>query len=110
MRRRAADASTPIDTLYIYDITTNTWSTGAALPAARYSFAGVARYGLYYVIGGYTTTYEFSMLAYDPDTNSWSSALAPMIAARRSFAASVIGGKIYVAGGYINPAWPHGFS
>ncbi|MGC9024846.1 MAG: PKD domain-containing protein, partial [Chloroflexia bacterium] len=91
------------NTLYIYDITNNSWSTGPTLPAARYNYASAKLDNKYYVIGGYTTTYEASMLVYDPATNLWSS-LAPMNVARRYFHAGAIGGKIYVAGGY-NPTY-----
>jgi subtilisin-like proprotein convertase family protein/N-acetylneuraminic acid mutarotase len=87
-------------TLYIYDINSNTWTTGAPLPAARYSYAGVALNGLYYVIGGWTTTYQATMVVYNPATNTWDSTRAPMATTRRYHSAGAIGGKIYVAGGY----------
>ncbi len=88
------------DTLYIYDIGNDSWSTGPTLPAARYHYASAKLDNKYYVIGGYTTVYEATMLVYDPATNSWDSTPAPMNVARRYFHAGVIGGKIYVAGGY----------
>jgi PKD repeat protein len=87
------------NTLYIYDIGNNSWTTGPTLPAARYHYASVKLDNKYYVIGGYSTTYEATVLVYDPATNAWST-VAPMNVARRYFHAGVIGGKIYVAGGY----------
>ena len=87
------------NTLYIYDIGNNSWTTGPTLPAARYHYASAKLDNRYYVIGGYTTTYEATVLVYNPATNAWST-VAPMNVARRYFHAGVIGGKIYVAGGY----------
>ena len=75
------------------------------MPANRYNYAGVALNGKYYVIGGYTTTYEASMIAYDPVTDTWDTTLPPMSTTRRYFHAGTIDGKIYVAGGY-NVAYP----
>jgi len=88
------------NTLYIYDINTNSWTTGANLPTNRYNYAGVAHNNLYYVIGGYTTATTATMDVYDPVANTWDSTKAPMGATRRYFHAEEIGGKIYVAGGY----------
>jgi uncharacterized repeat protein (TIGR01451 family) len=88
------------NTLYIYDINTNTWTSGATLPANRYDYASAVYNNLYYVIGGYTTAYQATMLVYDPVTNTWDGTKAPMSVARRYFHAGVIGDKIYVAGGY----------
>ena len=90
--------------LYIYDINTNTWTTGTSLPANRYSYSSAVYNNKYYVIGGYTTTYANTMVVYDPVTNSWDSTLAPMAVARRYAQAGLIGNKIYVAGGY-NPSY-----
>ena len=80
----------------------NSWSTGANLPYGLYSYAAVSMDGLYYIIGGRTSslTYSDAILAYNPSTNSWDETLSPMSTARRFHSAGVIGGKIYVAGGY----------
>ncbi len=88
------------NTLYIYDIISDTWTIGPTLPANRYNYASAKLDNKYYVIGGYTTAYEPTMLVYDPATNAWDSSLASMNVARRYFHAGVIGGQIYVAGGY----------
>lgn len=93
-------STTATNTLYIYDINTNSWTTGATLPASRYHYAAVALDNRYYVIGGYTTVYESSMVVYNPATNTWDSTRAPMSTTRRYHSAGVIGGMIYVAGGY----------
>jgi hypothetical protein len=89
-------------TLYIYDINSDIWSTGASLPESRYNYASVTHNNLYYVIGGLTSTYTNSMLVYDPSSNTWDETKAPMTEARSYFSAGLIGGKIYAAGGY-NP-------
>jgi PKD repeat protein len=89
-------------TLYIYDINSDIWSTGASLPESRYNYASVTHDNLYYVIGGLTSTYTNSMLVYNPSSNTWDETKAPMAEARSYFSAGLIGGKIYAAGGY-NP-------
>ncbi len=73
---------------------------GAAMPAARYNYASAALAGKYHVIGGYTGSYESTMLVYDPVANTWDSTRASMGTARRFFVAGAMGGKIYAAGGY----------
>lgn len=88
------------NTLYIYDINTNVWTTGAALPEARYNYASVVHNNMYYVIGGYTTDYTNTMLVYNPAANTWDSSKASMGMARRYFSAGLIDNKIYAAGGY----------
>ena len=58
----------------IYDIATNTWTTGATLPDSRTNTYGTVYNGLIYVYGGvilpgFTTT--DTVLRYDPVANSW---------------------------------------
>jgi PKD repeat protein len=88
------------NTLYIYDINTDVWTTGASLPETRYNYASVVHNNMYYVIGGYTTDYTATMLVYNPATNTWDDSKAPMSVARRYFSAGLIDNKIYAAGGY----------
>ena len=70
------DGTNGVNTNYIYDIATNTWSTGAALPDARSNTVATAAGGLVYVFGGgiisgTTTTAVDTLLRYDPVANSW---------------------------------------
>jgi hypothetical protein len=87
-------------TLYIYDITSDSWSTGQNLPESRYNYASVTHDNLYYVLGGYTTAVTNTMLVYDPATDTWDETKPAMTDPRRYFSAGLIGGKIYAAGGY----------
>ncbi|MBI3793842.1 MAG: hypothetical protein HY280_03815 [Nitrospinae bacterium] len=66
----------PYNTVEAYDTATNTWSTKAPMPTARYLFGTAVVNGIIYAIGGYTynggagaygvTTVE----AYDPSSNT----------------------------------------
>ena len=95
------DGGTFLNTLHIYDPVANSWSTGAAMPAARAYASAVASGGKLYVIGGEddTGTYVNTLYIYDPGTDTWSTG-ASMAQARGYAAAAAIGGKIYVAGGF----------
>jgi N-acetylneuraminic acid mutarotase len=93
-----------------YDPSTNTWSTLAPFPSVN----GVgttggtaigAINGLLYVAGGNTTlganSFQASLYAYDPVTNSWS-AKASMPDVRDITAGAVLNGSLYVVGGADN--------
>jgi Kelch motif/Galactose oxidase, central domain len=68
------DFNNGLNTNFIYDIATNTWSTGAMLPDNRTNTYGTAYNGLIYVYGGVIlpdfTTVD-TLLRYDPVANSW---------------------------------------
>ena len=89
-------------TNYIYDIVSNTWSTGAAVPAPATLWAVVAcdaTANRVYVIGGFdgtagTTTTKI----YDATANTWSAGAA-LPDARYGADGGLIAGNIYVAGG-----------
>ena len=85
---------------YIYDIGTNSWSSGAPGPQSYTYFAGHAYWdGKVYVIGGIQSGYPVSAVyAYDIATGSWST-LAPLPQAEYGMASAAINGKIYVANG-----------
>jgi hypothetical protein len=70
------DFNNALNTNFIYDIATNTWTTGAPLPDSRTNTSGTA-YGaaVIYVYGGvmlpgFTTT--DTLLLYDVPSNTWS--------------------------------------
>lgn len=94
-------ASTPVDTLYIYDPLTDRWSRGADLPDALGSTALAVTEGRVHVLGGKSIGSNVdSHFVYDPATNSWNSEAVPeMISGRESAAAVTVGQKIYVIGG-----------
>ena len=87
---------------YIYDIATNAWTTGAAVPAPATLWAVVAcdaAANKVYVIGGFdgvgpTTATKI----YDATANTWSSG-AVLPDPRYGADGALIAGNIYVAGG-----------
>jgi N-acetylneuraminic acid mutarotase len=85
----------PTKTLYVYDPSTNTWSTKAPLPVASARGAAAVINGKLYVL---TPTANASLLhRYDPASNTWTArASAPR--AHHYPASGVIDGKLYIAG------------
>ncbi len=98
------------DTIYVYDPSTNTWSTPATSGwfIARESHTASVVNGKIYVIGGDSSfenlqsTYidAGSLQVFDPSSNTWSTpgtigALIP----RSGHTAAVVNGKIYIIGG-----------
>jgi N-acetylneuraminic acid mutarotase len=87
----------------VYDIATDTWSTGAPMPTARSGLGAVAINGKIYVIGGEGWVDELGGVfrtneAYDPESNRWAEE-TPMPTARHGFAKGVIDGKLYAVSG-----------
>jgi N-acetylneuraminic acid mutarotase len=93
-----ADCGTHVtNALLIYDPATNTWTSGAAMPTARFYPAVGAIGGKLYVTGGAKNGNLSSLEIYDPATNSWSTG-APLPLATGG-AGAVLDGKLYVVGG-----------
>ena len=93
-------AGTPTRTLYVYNRSTNVWSSKAALPIASACGGAVNIGGLLYVLTGCDGTGGFKgrLHRYSPSSNSWTArTTAP--AAHGLPAVGVINGKLYVAGG-----------
>src|SRR4029079_10233825 len=68
------DFNAAVNTTFIYDIATNTWTTGAALPDLRTNGYATAANGIIYLYGGLTGasfTATDTLLRYDPVANSW---------------------------------------
>jgi uncharacterized repeat protein (TIGR03803 family) len=96
-----ATASGNIATNQTYNVTTNTWGTAAALPAALAGGSSAVVNKILYIFGGYSGTSETavsSVWAYDPSTNAWT-AKSDMPTARGSSTAVVDGTIVYVIGG-----------
>ncbi|MBU0982369.1 MAG: hypothetical protein KKA42_00750 [candidate division Zixibacteria bacterium] len=92
------------DVVEVFDPASNTWSTPIPFPRPIHHCAAVSVDGILYVIGGYANT-EWqawlatdSVMAFDPETETWS-LRAPMIVGRGEHSAVVHEGKIYVTGG-----------
>jgi N-acetylneuraminic acid mutarotase len=98
-----ATTGTVVNTNRIYDIATNTWSTGAAMPGLRAFSAHGYSGGKIYIVGGYSTgnvSPAFGQVwEYDPVANTWNTSRADMPALLGGAASGVINGHIIVAGG-----------
>lgn len=84
----------------IYDIATNTWSTGSSVPEMFHSAGCVINGTKVYIIGGSrsNSTYCNHVNIYDIATNTWSIG-SNMPTARYAFGCSSVGNKIYCFGG-----------
>jgi PKD repeat protein len=89
--------------LDIYDIATNTWTSGPDMPGARYWIdceeIGTGTDAKIYCAGGYLSSAQSTLYIYDITTNTWTTGSA-LPAARYSYASVKLGGKYYVIGGY----------
>jgi N-acetylneuraminic acid mutarotase len=95
--------ATVVNTTGIYDIASNTWSTGAPMPDVR-AFMGSGYYnGKIYLVGGYTTGNvdpSFGQVwEYDLVENTWNTSRASMPITMGGPAFGIINGHIYMAGG-----------
>ena len=90
-----------VDTMYVYDPATDSFTKGTPMPAGRARGAGgVASYGgkIYYAGGLHDGKAVPWFDVYDPKTNTWSQ-LPNMPRARDHFQAAVVSGKFYAIGG-----------
>jgi hypothetical protein len=93
------------DTLQIYDIKSDSWTTGANLPAPRSYFGADTLDGKIYVAGGGTGwNLKNTLYVYDPVLDEWS-VKAPMNYKRWNPSAKSWNGKFYVFGGYAGSSW-----
>src|SRR6476620_745313 len=84
----------------IYDIDTNSWSTGMQVPIGIWNYGHAYANGKIYVIGGVTANVPSSAVyAYDVASDTWSAPLAPLPQSEFYTACGAIDNKIYVAGG-----------
>ena len=98
-----------LDTTQIYDIATNTWTTGAPMPdtAGRYFPAAVYYPGndKIYVMGGFdgvTFSEQSQTWEYDPVANTWNTSRAPIPVAMGGAGYSIVGQFAYLAGHWNN--------
>jgi N-acetylneuraminic acid mutarotase len=56
----------------VFDFTTNSWATKAALGTAKRNVIGASGNGQVYCIGGQTSAIIKTVEAYDPETDTWS--------------------------------------
>jgi len=95
--------ATVVNTTRIYDIATNTWSTGAPMPDVRAFMASGYFNGKIYLVGGYNTGNvdpSFGQVwEYDPVLNTWNTSRMSMPATLGGPGFGIINGHMYVAGG-----------
>lgn len=107
---------TPVDKIYIYNPSTNTWSHGPTIPAnRRRGSAGVVVYNnKFYIVGGNTNGHNggyvdwFDMYDPNPTTNptgSWTT-LTNAPHPRDHFHAVVIDDKLFLTGGRLSSSAP----
>jgi Galactose oxidase, central domain/Kelch motif len=101
------DTATAYNITRIYDIASNTWTTGAPMPGARTFAAGgyIPVSGNIYIISGYSSGFaddaQPSTWQYDSVANVWTdlTGSAPFPHPAGGFAYGVINNKLYIAGG-----------
>ncbi len=94
---------TVVNTTRIYDIATNTWSSGTAMPDVRAFMASGYFNGKIYLVGGYSTGNvdpSFGQVwEYDPVANTFNTTRMSMPATLGGPGFGIINGHLYVAGG-----------
>ena len=107
---RTPDPVTVYDVTRIYDIATNTWTTGAPMPGPRSQMASGYNpaNGRIYLNGGFQTStidsVQNTTWEYDPVANSWAvKAPSPFSPGQAGTTSEVINGKLYMSGGRTNP-------
>jgi N-acetylneuraminic acid mutarotase len=101
----ASATTNPLNTVEIYDPSANTWTTKAALAAARIAPAAtLLQSGKVLVTGGYSnSTYYATAELYNLGTNTWSSAGTMTGVGRARHTATLLNsGKVLVVGGTTN--------
>jgi len=92
----------PVNRMDIYDIATNTWSTGTNMTQAVGDYA-IGLYGdsLIYVIGGYTGSGDVNLVQiYNVNTNTWSAGTPKTGNSCAGLRGGIVDNKIIIAGGY----------
>eukprot|EP00296_Roombia_truncata_P000010 JP435665.1.p1 GENE.JP435665.1~~JP435665.1.p1 ORF type:complete len:737 (+),score=221.44 JP435665.1:53-2263(+) len=94
------DGAVNLQTVEVYDPTTNAWENIAPMTCKRRGLAAAALNGLIYVVGGWDGEhYLDSVEVYDPRVGKWQIE-CKMTYARCYGAATAMDGKLYVVGGY----------
>ena len=88
----------------IYDIATNSYTTGAAWPISAFEHQVHIVDGILYTFGGYTTTHIVNAYKYDIDLNTWT-AVANIPGSVYAQGGCVNGTDIHLFGGYSSNTW-----
>ncbi|MFZ0749514.1 MAG: protein kinase, partial [Pyrinomonadaceae bacterium] len=93
--------------LEVYDPASNSWSVKSPMPTARSLMASAVIAGKLYVAGGRGPCPPCSgydkLEIYDPVTDTWETAKAPLPTAHTSPGGAALDGKFYVVGGVLTP-------
>lgn len=92
----------PLNFMQIYNSFTNTWSSGANMPAALSGSAVAAFNGKVYIIAGFTVPFPTAtntVYEYDPVANIYATK-APMPATAGNVPGALLGNEIFVVGGF----------
>ncbi|QQD15329.1 Kelch repeat-containing protein [Sphingobacterium sp. UDSM-2020] len=109
------DGANALSDFYKYDVSANTWTKIADLPAdaARYGAVAFSIGGFGYVgtgsKGNDNNTNVKSFYKYNPTDNSWTPVESPLKSNRRYGFAFVINNIAYVGGGIDNSSYPEDF-
>ena len=93
----SAGSGSYVDTVFIYDPASRTWTNGARMPTARGAGVAAVIAGKVYVAGGRPPR-GADFARYDPNANEWET-LPELPTARNHLAGAAVGGKLYVIGG-----------
>jgi N-acetylneuraminic acid mutarotase len=90
-------AGTPTTAAYKYTVATDSWSSIAALPAARYWFTAVGDGTYVYLLGGLNENGlpRATLWRYDPATNTYDTSLPSYTIPTYFHASAYLNGKIY---------------
>ncbi len=87
------------DSLFIYDNTTDTWTTGAPMPRPLAQASGAAVDGKFYVFGGYDSMESsVNFYVYDPATDQWQDMGTMPTGTSSGFPIAAANGAIYLQG------------
>ncbi len=100
--KRTGSAWGGINNVQEYDPVSDTWTTKAPMPTARWCASTCVVDDKIYVIGGNIQYPEIAseVEVYDPETDTWDTTKIPMPTKRYSLATSFLNRKIYAFGGW----------
>ncbi len=92
-------------TTRIYNIASDTWTTGNPAPGTSSEGAGISSNGLFYTVGGRFGSARSDLWSYAPNTDTWT-VLANMSTARAGLGVAALDGSIYAIGGRTSTGGP----
>lgn len=103
--RGTGSSTVDIDTMWVYDIASNTWAPGPAMPTARGNLNAVVLGNQIHVVGGTGVSANFGPVAsfveheiFDIPSGGWITG-TPMLNGRELGGLAAVGGKLYAVAG-----------